>query len=58
MYETKIESLKRQIEETKLYIKTSERELLNYNQRLEAFECLLKEEIEKEAAINLITGDF
>lgn len=58
MYETKIESLKRQIEETKLYIKASERELLNYNQRLEAFECLLKEEIEKEVAINLIIGDF
>jgi hypothetical protein len=58
MNETKIESLLRQINETKLYIKASEHELANYVQRLEAFELLLKEEEKNSNFIDLTGREF
>jgi hypothetical protein len=58
MNETRVESLLRQIKETKLYIAASERELLNLQQRLEAFELLLKEEEKSSNFIDLTGRDF
>jgi hypothetical protein len=58
MNETRVESLLRQIKETRLYIAASERELLNLQQRLEAFELLLKEEEKASNFIDLTGRDF
>lgn len=58
MEETKVQSILRQISETKEYVKITEEELVSLNERLEAFECLLKETIEKEGAINLTGLEF
>lgn len=58
MEETKVQSILRQIEETKHYIKSAEKDLISYNERLEAFECLLKDTIEKESAINITGLEF
>ena len=58
MEETKVQSILRQISETKEYIRDAESELVSLNERLEAFECLLKETIEKESNINLTGAEF
>ena len=58
MEETKVQSILRQIEETKHYIGAAGKDLIRYNERLEAFECLLKDTIERETAINLTDAEF
>lgn len=50
MNETPIESVERQISETKYYIEQEQRVLNGYTVRLEAFECLLKDLRAKEEA--------